>query len=81
MKIKANIELDLTVEMVADWFCDLSDEKQANFFIACGERAKSFRGGSTMQWHYIGRHLATCECSTFEARTMIEDIFNGMKDN
>lgn len=31
-----------------------------------------------MKWHAVGRHLATCACSTYEAREMVRDIASGL---
>lgn len=71
-------EVDLTVERLADLFCELDDDTQAKFFVRCAENAKAFKFGNHGQWWEVGRHLRTCACSTLEARDMIEAIHDGM---
>lgn len=78
--------VELSLDIVADWFCELSDDQQAEFFIAVAERgkkwtcdSKGFCLGANHQWWLIGRHLATCKCATEEARDMVCTIVEGIK--
>jgi hypothetical protein len=73
--MKIEVTVALTPHRLAEAFCDLSDEEQAQFFIECAEIAETqWDHHAGMQWSAIGGHLRTCECSTYEARQMVEDI-------
>lgn len=72
-------EIDLDVQKGAEWFSALDDEQQAQFFIEVAALAKAWPIYQGLQWHSVGRHLRNCECSTPEARTMIEDIASGIE--
>ncbi len=83
MGVTVRVELDIhpTPAQLAAAFCELDDEGQAQFFIETAAIAKTWpsrHGGATYQWHLVGRHLATCACSTFEAREMVRDIAGGV---
>ncbi len=74
-------DLKLTPAQLAEAFCDMIDEDQAQFFIESARIAATWttkHGGASYQWYVVGKHLKTCECSTEEARTMITDISGGM---
>ncbi len=69
------LDVKLTPEQIAEAWCDLDDEGQAQFFIECARIAAKWRPDSNFQqWFSIGRHLRDCECSTEEARGMVRDI-------
>lgn len=74
-QISARVEF--TPKMLAEIFADMSDEQQAQFFIDLAEDAKSWPTGGHMQWYLVGRHLATCSCSTYEARELVAAIARG----
>ena len=74
-KLRALEKEIVTPRAIAELFCDLDDEKQAQFFIECGEIMKTWKGGGRpLQACLIGSHLRTCACSTFEARELVREI-------
>jgi hypothetical protein len=73
--ITCEAKVEVTPVMLAEAFCSMGDEDQAQFFIEAARIARGWRGfAATMQWHYVGRHLATCACSTGDAREMVREI-------
>lgn len=80
--LKLSIDVELTPAQLAEAFCSLGDEEQAQVFIEAAAIAEKWResGGSPgMQWHLVGGHLRKCACSTEEAREMVEAIAGGMR--
>ncbi len=71
--------ITLSIEELAGWFCEMTDDDQAQFFIEVGKVLKTW---TTMardnQPYYIGKHLAECECGTPEAREFIENIYKAI---
>jgi hypothetical protein len=67
------------VQAVAEAFCDLDDELQAEFFAEVAAIARQWPadGASTQFWR-IGRHLATCPCATEGARELVRDLAVGV---
>ena len=72
---------------LAESFCALDDEKQAQFFIECARIMSKWNGdgpfvylGPDWQMASVGRHLATCSCSTAEARDMVLSIASGIEE-
>lgn len=78
VEITKTIEIEIDIALMAEWFAGLDDERQADFFIEVSRIAKAWPGYQGNQWYLVGRHLKTCECSTFEARDMIEHIACGL---
>ena len=79
------VDRKLTPAEIAEAWCELTDEDQAQFFIEAARIAKSwakdrYSAGATMQWSRIGGHLRTCPCSTHEARMMVADIADACTD-
>jgi hypothetical protein len=73
--MKLTVERRLTPVEIAEAFCELDDEQQAQFFIEAARIAEGWPANPrVMQWYSIGRHLATCSCSTWEAREMVRVI-------
>ncbi len=70
--IKVTTEIELDIETAAKWFAGLDDDEMARFLVAVAEEARSYPGDPDNQWHYLGGHLANCECSTEEAREMVK---------
>jgi len=70
-------EFDL--ETLANAFSGLDDDSQAKFFVMVAKRFSDY-GPDVIdnQGYYIGSHLRNCECSTPEARELIESIHHGM---
>lgn len=65
----------LTALEIAEAFCELDDEQQAQFFIEAARIAEGWpTSPRVLQWYSIGRHLKTCSCSTWEAREMVGEI-------
>lgn len=78
VRVPTTVEIEMTPRMLAEAFCDMDDEDQAQFFIECAEIAKGWPHAGGMQWHFVGRHLATCECSNEDARNLVRDIHHAM---
>ncbi len=83
MTVEVNVQF--TPRMIAEAFCEMNDEEQAQFFIEASAiaqawkdtRPDSIRLGPGWQWWSVGRHLRNCECSTPEAREMVKEINSG----
>lgn len=77
--MKLELDLTLTPEQIAEAFCALDDQGQADFFIAVAAFAKKNWEDSPMtQWMAVGNHLRSCECSNDDARDVIESIHYGL---
>jgi hypothetical protein len=68
------VEVPVDPKGLAEMFCGMDDEKQAQFFIEAAAIASKWEHGSGMQWYLVGRHLKNCGCSTIEARDMVQEI-------
>jgi hypothetical protein len=68
------IDRKLTPAELAEAFCELNDEAQAQVFIEIARIAATWPPGNFMQWHAVGRHLRDCECSTPEAVDLVREI-------
>ncbi len=71
------VELEVSPESLAKFFCELDDEELAQFFIEAAKIAGQWEEpswGADWQWHVVGRHLANCACSTDAAREMVATI-------
>ncbi len=76
------VEVEITPAELAEFFCALDDEQQAQFFVECDRIARSWVGttaGHGHQWWLVGRHLATCTCSNDDARDMIRELAAGIR--
>lgn len=67
---------DVDIDMLATMFAGLNDDEQARFFCKAAELLGE---GREMQAHFIGKHLATCECSTHEGRELVRGIVESME--
>lgn len=78
--MKLTLEVPLNPAQLAQAFCDMNDEQQAQFFIEAAKLAADFPPNPTFdQWHAVGRHLRTCSCSGPEARELVRQIAAGME--
>lgn len=77
-RIKIVTEVELDIEVAAKWFAGLNDDEQSKFFVAVAKAIDLPHFQAETQWLAIGNHLATCECSTEDAREMIRGIVYGM---
>ena len=68
----------MIASILAEAFCGLDDDAQAGFFIdvarIMGKWDNDTGSSRESQLWAVGRHLATCECSTPEAVELIETI-------
>lgn len=78
VEIVTKTKLTLDVQVAAKWFCGLSDEQQADFFIAVAKEAESWDQPQWDQWWLVGKHLRTCSCSTDEARELVHHLYRGL---
>jgi hypothetical protein len=77
--MKLVVDVRLSPAELAEAFCDLDDEKQAQFFIEAARIIQTWSVVSRVtQAHAIGRHLRDCECSTYEARALVTEIADGV---
>lgn len=79
--MKLEFEMKLTPRQVAEAFCDLDDEAQAQFFIEVAAIASDWTGGlgQDWQWWKVGRHLRDCSCATEEARDVVRSMADGIQ--
>lgn len=80
--ITITTEVELTPEAAAVWFANLDDEGQAGFLIAVAREAAKWDAHGVKQhyqWFLVGRHLRDCECSTREARQLVQSLNEGME--
>ncbi len=78
-RIKIETEIALDIDVAAKWFAGLNDDEQSKFFVSvCANMQDVSAAQRETQWFAIGNHLATCECSTEEAREMIRSIVYGI---
>ena len=66
---------------LAEGFCELDDEQQADFFIACAHimsqwKGTLFTGQAAGEWQMrlVGRHLRDCGCSNEDARNLVREL-------
>ena len=76
--MKVTAEVTLTPSVIAEAFCGLNDEGQAQVFIEVAKLAATWDGRPGYQWWLVGRHLRNCECSTDEARDIVREIASAM---
>lgn len=76
--MKLTVDVALTPAQLAEAFCDMNDEDQAQFFIEVAALAEKWPDRSGMQWILVGRHLRECGCSTDQARELVRTIVEGM---
>lgn len=76
---KTVIAIDM--KTAAEWFANLSDERQADFFVEVAKAAQQWdcQGRWSSQFWLVGRHLRDCSCSTDEARELVEELAKGLK--
>jgi hypothetical protein len=74
--VTTTVEIQVDLAMVAQVFASLDDEDQTQFFVLVAKEAEAW--DAETQWHYIGRHLNDCDCSSEGARRMIESIAYAM---
>lgn len=78
--MKLTVDLQLTPAQLAEAFCEMDDEQQAQVFIEAARIARETweQPATFLQWREVGKHLATCACSTDDARDLVRDIAGGM---
>lgn len=83
-KVKATIsaEIEVTPEMLAEWFCALNDDGQARFIVAVDRTMRSWGAfeRDSQIWS-IGGHLRSCGCSTPEAVEFVTDLAIAAKES
>ncbi len=78
------VEIKLTPRQIAEAFCELNDEQQAQVFIEAAIISSEWKnsvgtGDDGTQWHSVGKHLAECACSSEAARDIVRAIAGGMQ--
>jgi hypothetical protein len=77
--VKLTLDFKPTPAQIAEAFCEMNDEQQAQFFIEVARIGASWETpGNVMQWFSVGRHLRDCACSTDQARELVRDIAYGV---
>jgi hypothetical protein len=75
----ATVEVKLTPAQLAEEWCALNDEDQAQFFIEAARLMASWGPGArSTQMYQVGKHLLTCECSSDAARSVVQEIAGGI---
>lgn len=76
-RTELTITVYLTPAQIAAAFCELDDDAQARCIVEIARimRAWDRPGAFDFQTHAIGRHLATCECSTEDARDFVRYVY------
>ncbi len=70
--ITVTTKIELDVETAAKWFAALDDDAMCKFLVAVAAEARKYPSDPDNQWYYLGGHLRNCECSTEDAREMIQ---------
>jgi hypothetical protein len=79
-RLPMTITVELSPDKIAEAFCELDDDAQAQFFVSMARIMRSWKtpAGWTVQAWNIGRHLATCTCVTEDAREVVREIACGL---
>lgn len=78
--MKYEFDLKLTPRQLAELFCDMDDDAQAQFFVECAAVMEEWPAHARlMQLHLVGEHLRDCKCSTDEGRELVRNIFASME--
>lgn len=76
--VRATVSCDiaLTVQQLAEFFCQITDDAQAQFFVHVDRIMGMWDapGSRCMQIKSIGDHLRECKCSTQGAREWIREL-------
>lgn len=78
-RVKIEVEVEVNVNHLAEQFAALTDDAQAQFLCMAAAKIKNPVDRAN-QAFYVGRHLATCECSTQAGRDFVNDIAAAMKE-
>jgi len=85
-QLKQLVETLASPESLAEQFCELDDDAQAQFFVHVARIAATWpptqfaADAAGWQAGEIGKHLKTCSCSTEEARDFVRNIAAAMED-
>ena len=81
VEVITKTEFDLDIDVAAGWFAGLSDEQQADFFVAVAKASQKWecQGHWATQYWLVGRHLRDCACSTDEARELVQELGTGLR--
>jgi hypothetical protein len=78
------VRAEATPELASKLFCALDADEQAMFFELVARHANTWRTDINprhWQWFQVGRSLRNNEWATDDARAVVENIFEGMKEN
>lgn len=79
MQVEMKTTVTVTPELLAQIFCDMSDEQQCMFFVEIGRISEASESNFDQQWYYLAGHLRSCECSTDAARAFIKNLAHGIE--
>lgn len=81
-RVRARIEteIEVTPDLLGQWFADLDDDGQARFFVAAAARAASWKGDWMGQFYAAGSHLRNCACGTEDARDLVRSLAWGVEN-
>jgi len=71
-------DLGVDVLQMAEDFSRMDDDLQADFFVEVAQQASRWTRDQASQWFDVGRHLATCECSSPKARELVRIMAMGI---
>jgi hypothetical protein len=73
--LERKVLVALSAEDLAEAFCEMDDDAQAQFFVEVARIIRSWEGVARhLAVAAIGNHLRTCECATADARELVRDL-------
>jgi hypothetical protein len=75
--VELRVKVVVDVDWLAEQFAALTDDGQVQFFCRAAEKLGD---AIDAQAQYIGRHLASCECSTDLGRRLVGSIVDAMTE-
>jgi hypothetical protein len=77
--MKLTLTIKLTPAQLAEAFCEMDDEDQAQVFIEAARIARGWDAPPAVQWSRVGGHLRTCSCSSADARALVRGLADGLE--
>ncbi len=83
--LEKTVKMEFSVQEIAQLWCKMGDDGQAQFFVEAAKIMKSWKGcmlGDPMvaQCLFIGEHLAECSCISEDARELVSVIYERMTE-
>lgn len=84
VQMRTEVTVDVDLDLLARVFAELDDHSQSQFFVKVAALldamppTKWTSDVARWQAEHIGRHLATCACSTDSGRIFVGNIYEAM---